>query len=154
MAYSLADFEDYDFHYGEGYDKLKRPHKSYRYEKYHKGQWIIVDIDCDIPTTSNRTKWWTVGLTISDDYREEALAKCHKEKLITGRMGAYGLLFAKAVIEDFEQFIYETYPDEKNIIYCGWLDKRRRRAYAYALKKLGYKYGIRKFKPCLWKEVK
>lgn len=154
MAYSLTDFEDYDFHYGEGYDKLERPHKSYRYEKYHKGQWIIVDIDCDIPTTSKRTKWWTVGLTISDDYREEALAKCHKEKLITGRMGAYGLLFAKAVIEDFEQFIYETYPDEKNIIYCRWLDGRRRRAYAYALKKMGYKYGIRKFKPCLWKEVK
>ena len=154
MAYSLRDFQDYDFQYGKSFDKQKRSHVSYRYEKYHKDQWIIVDIDCDTPETSkSKTKWWTVGLTISDDYRNEALAKCHKKKLITGRMGAYGLLFAKAVIEDFELLLKDEYPDNRNIVYCCWYDGRRRGVYAYALKKLGYKYGIRKFKPCLWKEI-
>ena len=154
MAYSLADFQDYKFYSGISRDKRKRTYESYRYEKYYKGQWIIIDIDCDTPETSkSKNKWWTVGLTISDDYREDALAKCHKKKLITGRIGAYGLLFAKAVIGDFELFLKNVYSDNKNFIYCSWLEKRRRRVYAYALKKLGYKYGIRKFKPCLWKEI-
>ena len=123
MSISIERFEDHTISNGVGYDKKDRTHRYFRYEWYYNGQWVIVDIDCDTPADSAaKARWWNIGLTISDDYREEALNKCHKEKLITGRMGAKGLLFAKAAIQDFEQSIQMLYPEHRHFLYCGWLD--------------------------------
>lgn len=154
MKVSLNKFSDYGFYMGKGIDKKDRIHTYFRYSLFYKNQYAIIDIDCDTPdNSSSKTKWWTIALTIADDYKEETLEKCHKNKLITGKMGITGLLFAKAAIQDFEQKVCKQFPNNKNILYCEWLDRRRRRVYRYALKKLGYKYGLRQFRPCLWKEA-
>lgn len=137
----------------ELYEFKGKTYAGWRYKYYTKGQYVLVDIINEV-LEHKKTYYWSIGLTIGDFEDDYHCKKYHEQKLITGRIGVTGLLFAKAVIQHFEKQLSYLYPNHKNIIYCQWTDNRRRKAYAYALKKMGYKYGIRKFGLCLWKEVK
>ena len=118
-----------------------------------EGQIVEVQIDCDERNNCpSRTRHWNIGLTIGT--KRKHFEKYHDHKEVCGKIGLKGLLFAKAAIQYFEDYLKNTkYKNYKNILYATWLDNRRRDAYAYGLKKLGFNFGIYDKKKVLLKEV-
>jgi len=67
----------------------------------------------------------------------------HKTALKSmGKDGLGGLIWARNKVKEFEEFIKQENPDIPKVIICTWNDNRRRNAYAYGLKKIGYKFDM------------
>ena len=129
-----------------------------KYITYIGEQFVEVVFQCDeIDNTSKKIRHWNIGLTIADD--EELIEYYHKNKMITGKIGVCGLLFAKAAIKAFEEVLTsnEEYISYNHCLYCEWLDKRRKKVYCYGLKKIGFDLGFhyynRKIFRCLKKKI-
>lgn len=159
MALSINDY-DYsldEFYCREGADPENIPEEEqytmFIFKTKIEGQIVEVQIDCDERNNCpSRTRHWNIGLTIGT--KRKHFEKYHDHKEVCGKIGLKGLLFAKAAIQYFEDYLkYTKYKNYKNILYVTWLDNRRRDAYAYGLKKLGFNFGIYDKKKVLLKEV-
>lgn len=118
-----------------------------------EGQIVEVIIDSDERSNClSNTRHWNIGLTIGT--KRKHFEKYHNHQEVCGKIGLKGLLFAKAAIQYFENYLgYSQYKKYRNILYVTWLDNRRRDAYAYGLKKLGFNFGVYDKKKVLLKEV-
>ena len=129
-----------------------------KYITYIGGQFVEVVFQCDEhDNTNKKLKHWNIGLTIADD--KELIEYYQKNKMITGKIGVRGLLFAKAAIKAFEEFLTNNkeYTRYNHCLYCDWLDKRRKKVYCYGLKKMGFNLDFHwyngKFFRCLKKKI-
>ena len=159
MALSINDY-DYsldEFYCKEGMDPEDTPEEEmytmFVFKTKIEGQIVEVQIDCDERNNCpSRTRHWNIGLTIGT--KRKHFEKYHDHKEVCGKIGLKGLLFAKAAIQYFEDYLkYTKYKNYKNILYVTWLDNRRRNAYAYGLKKLGFNFGIYDKKKVFLKEI-
>ena len=75
--------------------------------------------------------------------------------IITGKNPFKSVAFAMRAFNSLEDYVVKDTKlksHDKIIIYCTWLDNRRRDAYYKFLHKKGYKYGMYNGKKCILKE--
>lgn len=63
-------------------------------------------------------------------------------KAITGRDPLKNVIIGLRMFEAMEEKVVEDFSYLNIVIFCSWLDKRRREAYEKILMRRGYKYGI------------
>jgi hypothetical protein len=98
---------------------------------------------------TRRTIFYNIYLVTAHKRTQEIAATLKQ----TGRDGLAGLLWAKDMLLNFENFILDKQPDRNVIVYCFWDDNRRRKVYGRGLTKIGYKYGRLFNKKVLYKQV-
>lgn len=154
---------DYDYNMGkflcwDRYEEGENLSENEMYTVYAlrtkiDNQTVEIEFQCDEKNNSkSNIRHWNIALTIGT--KRKHFDKYHDNKEVCGKIGLQGLLFAKAAIQYFEEFLTHTeFSQYKNILYATWLDHRRRDAYAYGLKKLGFDFGVYNKKKVLLKEV-
>jgi hypothetical protein len=98
------------------------------------GQTIKIKFEED---WSNDRYYYNIYLVTMDKRKSER----NTHMKIMGRDGINGLLWAKRKVAEFEEFIKEIREGVPTVIYCTWTDNRRRNAYAFGLRKIGYEFG-------------
>jgi hypothetical protein len=93
--------------------------------------------------------YYSIYLVTTRKRTQEAAATLKQ----TGRDGLTGLLWAKDMVRNFENFIVNEKPNKEVIIYCFWDDNRRRNVYERGLTKLGYSFGKLFYRKVLYKQV-
>lgn len=89
--------------------------------------------------TGRKTDHYSIFFTIANKRKDIE----NTDFQITGKDGLLGLLWARDKVAEFETYIQECISfdkTKKHILYCTWTDNRRRKAYEWGLKKLGFSY--------------
>lgn len=63
-------------------------------------------------------------------------------KAITGQNPFKNAVIGLRMFEAMEKKTVEDFSCQNIVIFCSWLDKRRREAYEKILMRRGYKYGV------------
>jgi hypothetical protein len=103
----------------------------------------------------NSSVQWNIVLSIYSKRKHDG--KNHEQLKHTGKIGLDGLLFARKAIIAFEEFLKTEFSHvveiNKFVIYCGWLDNKRRDIYHRGLTDLGFSYGLIDNKKVLMKTI-
>jgi hypothetical protein len=122
----------------------------FKSETFQKGDYTAYDYSdrCVLPSGqtikitfeenwSNSKYYYNIYLVTMNKRKSE-----HNTRLkIMGCDGINGLLWAKRKVMEFEEFIKEKREGVPAVVYCTWDDNRRRNAYAFGLRKIGYQFG-------------
>ena len=90
---------------------------------------------------TNHADYWNIVLCVYTKRRHFDRAFDHV--LMTGKNPVATVHLARSMFVALENAIVDrTCRDYKNVIYCTWLDNRRRDAYYRFLHRRGYQYGM------------
>lgn len=122
--------------------------------------WMGFQETADPSMNDYSSSWWNVALSIYNK-RKDMYDNMDK-KLSTGKDLIRNFIIARKMFDALEVSVIEdaVYNKRDVVIYCHWVDNRRRDAYYKILSKKGYRYGVapwgqkvimKKFK---WKDYK
>ena len=106
-------------------------------------QTIELGMNCTDWVEENKESWWNIFLTIYNK-RKDAFTNMDK-KVITGKNPFETFITARDMFCDVEaellkrELVYGR--SNKIVIFCTWVDNRRRDAYYRVLHKYGYDWG-------------
>jgi len=106
-------------------------------------QTIELGMNCTDWVEENKESWWNIFLTIYNK-RKDAFTNMDK-KVITGQNPFATFAAARDMFYDVEAEVLkrelEYGHSNKVVIFCTWVDNRRRDAYYRVLNKHGYDWG-------------
>ena len=106
-------------------------------------QTIELGMNCTDWVEENRETWWNIYITIYNK-RKDAFTNMDK-KAITGKNPFKTFATARDMFYDVEAEVLkhelEYGHSDKVVIFCTWVDNRRRDAYYRVLHKHGYDWG-------------
>ena len=106
-------------------------------EKMSNGQTFYMAFE-DLEETED-TIYWNICLSVYSKRKHIEINE--NEVRITGKNPMESVVMALKAFKILEETILKRYPFHTNIIYCTWVDNRRRNAYYKFLSKKGYEYG-------------
>lgn len=96
--------------------------------------------------------WFNIVLTIYNKRKD--YYKLHEHKTISGKYPFETVAAGLKLFDELEKICLDRFKYLNVIIYCGWLDNRRRDAYWSILKRRGYDWGIIDKQKVIMKRVK
>lgn len=121
--------------------------RLYIREKLSNGQTLHLEMtEC---TGGADTLQWNIALAV---YSKRKHANMNEDlKRITGKNPMESVLVGLKAFRLLENEVLTRYSDYNNIIFCTWVDNRRRDAYYKILHPKGYDYGILDGCKCIMK---
>ena len=90
---------------------------------------------CEERSTKNRKVWYVSFIVFT---KRKDIDRSYNNNLITGLSGAASFGVAKQMLNTFETFIVQKYPEASHEIVIAGADALRRRIYGHFLPRLGY----------------
>ena len=116
-------------------------------------QTIELGMNCTDWVEENKESWWNIFLTIYNK-RKDAFTNMDK-KVITGQNPFETFITARDMFYDVEAEVLKRElqhgRSKKVVIFCTWVDNRRRDAYYKVLHKHGYNWGKCSCGKCIMK---
>lgn len=116
-------------------------------------QTVELGMNCTDWVSENKETWWNIFLTIYNK-RKDAFTNMDK-KVITGQNPFETFITARDMFYDVEAEVLKRElqygRSEKVVIFCTWVDNRRRDAYYKVLHKHGYNWGKCSSGKCIMK---
>ena len=107
-------------------------------------QTVELGMNCTNWDEINKTSYWNIFLTVYNK-RKDAYTNMDK-KVITGQNPFATFIMARDMFYDVEAEVLKKEllygHSDKVIIFCTWVDNRRRDAYYRVLSKMGYNWGL------------
>lgn len=120
-----------------------RESDTYYQRRRVDNQTIELGMNCTDWVRENKETWWNIYITIYNK-RKDMFSNMDK-KIITGKNPFKTFVTARDMFYDVEAELLknelEYGPSDKVVIFCTWVDNRRRDAYYKFLHKHGYDWG-------------
>ena len=98
-----------------------------------------IEISLEEIDTNDDTVWFNIVLTVYNKRKD--YYKLHEHKMISGKYPFETIIAGLKLFDELEKRCLDDFDHLNVIIYCSWLDNRRRDAYWSILKRRGYKWG-------------
>ncbi len=128
-------------------DEMRTTGRLYINDKLSNGQTMHMEFSLYDDTAD--TRQWNIGLSVFSKRKHSSLNE--DSKFITGKNPFESFGSALAAFKMLEHEVLDRYPHIENIIFCTWVDKRRRDAYFKVLHRIGYDYGVINGFKCIMK---
>lgn len=128
-------------------------YKEYYVEERIDNQSLLMAFQEVNDSDNMDTIFFNVYLNISSKRKHRN--QNESNKIITGKNPIKDVLIARRAFDELEKEVIKDWKDRKNIvIYCSWVDNRRRDAYYKILSKKGYTYQTIEGKKVIAKRIK
>lgn len=111
--------------------------RYYIKQKMSNGQTLHLELS--LYDENLETRQWNIALAVYSKRKHAS----HNEnaKLMTGKNPFESVVTAIKAFKTLEETVRAAYPDINHIIFCTWVDNRRRDAYYKVLHHWGYDWG-------------